>query len=368
MSDQTYILAPEAVTVHISVEPVMVAVDFLSDMANLDYLSGVNQRLVEVHDSLTPERRNINRVIMNGLFATITPRRSFPDMPAYVEYLAKENPLVLRDRAIDWMCTEEWEGIQPLTKEQVLDSDLYLSRLEQYYLAKKAEKGHKFDREFHVEVHKLLSNPVEMQKVIIEHLSYMWDNVLAAEWRRVRPMVEESVEAFQEMDFSGMSALEAIRTITGRDMSQIWPEWSQNLIFVPSPYIGPYVGRWEGADKDTTWVIFGARLPEGARIKSPALSRSELVVRLNALADDTRLRIVELLTSYDELCAQNIITMLDLSQSAASRHLRQLTATGYLIERRKEVSKCYALNKERFDDTMRAVRRFARMNRVVGMF
>jgi ArsR family transcriptional regulator, arsenate/arsenite/antimonite-responsive transcriptional repressor len=95
-------------------------------------------------------------------------------------------------------------------------------------------------------------------------------------------------------------------------------------------------------------------------VTSPALSRSELLVRLSALADDTRLQILELLTQHDELCAQDVIEMLDLSQSAASRHLRQLTATGYLLERRREVAKCYSLNPQRVDDTLRALKRFLR--------
>jgi DNA-binding transcriptional ArsR family regulator len=49
---------------------------------------------------------------------------------------------------------------------------------------------------------------------------------------------------------------------------------------------------------------------------------------------------------------------LDLSQSATSRHLKQLSATGYLIERRCEGAKCYALNEDRVDDTMRAISGF----------
>jgi DNA-binding transcriptional ArsR family regulator len=368
MSDQTYILAPEAVNVHISVEPVFVVMDFLSDMAHLDHLSGINQRILEINETLTPERRLINRVIFGDLYAAITPRRSWADMAAYIDHLAKMDPITLRNNAIQWMCEKDHEGMPKLTLDQALDQETYLNWMEESFVQKKNEKGIKYDREYYEEVHNWLTDPVTTQKRIVEHFTFMWDNYLAAEWRRTRPMVEESVEAFQELDYSGLSALEAIRTITGRDMSQIWPEWPQNLIFVPSPYIGPYVGRWEAETEDTLWVIFGARLPEGARIKSPALSRSELTVRLNALADDTRLRIIELLTQYDELCAQDIINLLDLSQSAASRHLRQLTATGYLVERRKEVSKCYALNKERFDDTMRAVRRFIRVNRTVGMF
>ena len=91
---------------------------------------------------------------------------------------------------------------------------------------------------------------------------------------------------------------------------------------------------------------------------TPSLGRSELLVRLNALADDTRLHILELLTREEELCAKDIMQTLNLSQSAASRHLRQLTATGFLNERRQETAKCYNLSAERIDDTLDALARF----------
>jgi ArsR family transcriptional regulator len=68
---------------------------------------------------------------------------------------------------------------------------------------------------------------------------------------------------------------------------------------------------------------------------------------MNALADDTRLRILEILTKHDELCAQDIIEELGLSQSSVSRHLSQLSATGFLVERRRDVNKCYSLNVDR---------------------
>jgi DNA-binding transcriptional ArsR family regulator len=58
------------------------------------------------------------------------------------------------------------------------------------------------------------------------------------------------------------------------------------------------------------------------------------------------------------LYAQEVIELLDLSQSAASRHLRQLTATGYLLEGRGEGGKRYSLNRARVEDTLQAVRQF----------
>jgi DNA-binding MarR family transcriptional regulator len=73
------------------------------------------------------------------------------------------------------------------------------------------------------------------------------------------------------------------------------------------------------------------------------------------MADDTRLRILRLIAEEGEKRSQEIKRELDLSQSAASRHLKQLSATGYLAERRCEGAKCYSLNMDRVEDTLKAV-------------
>jgi DNA-binding MarR family transcriptional regulator len=65
-----------------------------------------------------------------------------------------------------------------------------------------------------------------------------------------------------------------------------------------------------------------------------------------------------LLSQQGELCSKDIISELDLSQSAASRHLQQLSATGYLSERRVEGAKCYSLSLERIQDTFQALEYF----------
>jgi DNA-binding transcriptional ArsR family regulator len=104
--------------------------------------------------------------------------------------------------------------------------------------------------------------------------------------------------------------------------------------------------------------LFGARLPQGSTVDAPDLSRSELLVRLSALADDTRLRILQLLKEEGELCSQDMQQRLELSQSAGSRHMQQLSATGYVRERRVEGQKCYSLNEERIEDTLLALSHF----------
>jgi len=171
-------------------------------------------------------------------------------------------------------------------------------------------------------------------------------------------MLRESVRAFSRLDFSEMSKLEAARTITGQDMEG-WEsklETEHPLVFVPNAHIGPYLSRFHQGE--AMGFVFGARLPSGSQVVAPDLSRAEIVVRLGALADDTRLSILRSVTENEELSSQEIIRRLDLSQSAASRHLKQLSATGYLSERRCQGAKCYRLNPERIEDTLRAVSSF----------
>jgi len=52
------------------------------------------------------------------------------------------------------------------------------------------------------------------------------------------------------------------------------------------------------------------------------------------------------------------MTRLELSQSAVSRHLKQLSATGYLNERRCDGAKCYTLDPKRIEDTLHAISLF----------
>ncbi|MBC7870249.1 MAG: winged helix-turn-helix transcriptional regulator, partial [Chitinophagaceae bacterium] len=228
------------------------------------------------------------------------------------------------------------------------------------YAHKWNEKGEEFDGRVFEDAYPLLIDPPAMQATIVEHLRFMWDEYLQQEWKRVLPMLQDSADAFRQIDFNGQTAIQAARVVTGRNLSGIWEDLdrAESVVFVPSAHIGPYVSMFHHDQQ--IYVLFGARMPEGVKMRSAALTRSELLVRLSALADDTRLTILELLTERDELCAQDIITLLNLSQSSASRHLRQLTATGYLVERRREVAKCYSLNPDRLSDTILALRTFVR--------
>lgn len=58
-------------------------------------------------------------------------------------------------------------------------------------------------------------------------------------------------------------------------------------------------------------------------------------VFFKALSDETRLRIVLLLTQESELCVCELMAALEDSQPKVSRHLAQLRACGLLADRRQ---------------------------------
>ena len=76
------------------------------------------------------------------------------------------------------------------------------------------------------------------------------------------------------------------------------------------------------------------------------MNQTELLNRFKALADENRIKILELLRDEGELSTQDLMERLRLSKSAASRHLRLLRANSFIDEIRAAdgVKKFYRLN------------------------
>jgi ArsR family transcriptional regulator len=63
-----------------------------------------------------------------------------------------------------------------------------------------------------------------------------------------------------------------------------------------------------------------------------------------SLADETRLKILWLLMAEEELCVCDIMGVLGITQSKASRHLRYLYYLGWVTDRREGVWMNYRLS------------------------
>lgn len=353
-------LLPRAqpVQITIALEPALNLLSSMLLLNSVETLSGLDEWVSGTAARLSPAQLHRNQVVLEGLYHAVFPERRWPSFTAYLDDLAATEPRVLRDRLMWYITRPSKQALGPggLPEQRaepavLLGSlDAYLDHLRAYFS--------EFDPAIETEAHALLNDPPAMHDLIVGHLREMWP-IVAPEWERVQPLLQESASALGQLDVARMSAEAAFRTIAGQAVDEKWGRLiasAAQIIFVPSAHLGPYLRVFK--NRRDIWVLFGARLPDGATSGYAALSRSDLLVRLGALTDDTRLRILALLSQHDELCAQDIMSSLDLTQSAASRHLRQLSATGYVTERRREIAKCYSLNRDRLGDTFRALERF----------
>jgi DNA-binding transcriptional ArsR family regulator len=318
---------------------------------------GLGDWVTRTAAALTDEERRTGKLIFIGLYYAVLPEENWPSFPAFLDHLASCDPTLLRDRILKAyveiaLLTGTARQESDLNTRAALESvDAYLSFLRECF------DTDVIDEELETQAYSYMIDPTAMQELIITFLRGIWDRFLAAEWERVNPVLQKAVTAFQQIDLRTLSRFEAAGLITDQAVEDCpWApalERMEHVVFVPTMHIGPYVATLRSLT--TLWVFFGARIPENVPFHAPDLSRAEIVVRLDALADDNRLRILKLVSERGELRSQEIIDSLSLSRSAASRHLKQLSANGYLTERRCNGAKCYKLNPERIRGTLRAI-------------
>jgi DNA-binding transcriptional ArsR family regulator len=347
----------------IALEPAQNAFNSLTMMSKKKKRSAFSGWLQETWDSMTSEEQNNHMVVMSGLHYVVSPKRSYSSFNTYITDLAASDPVTLRDEMLDMYARIDPESEICTLAEETPDYDKasVLSSFEAYmeFLCEHFDVNY-IDIEIERQAYSYAIDPPAMQAFIISHLRHMWERYMAPEWERVNPMLKDAVRAFQQINFQGMSNMEAAQLVIDQEPDpclQAALEKAERVVFIPSAHIGPHVGRFTFND-GTLGIIFNARLPKGVVIDAPDLSRNELLVRLIALADDNRLRILKHVADNGEQRSQDIMRALNLSQSAASRHLKQLSATGFLCERRCEGAKCYRLNSERLDETLDATRTF----------
>ena len=279
----------------------------------------------------------------------------------YLDNLEATPPSELRERLLkayaETCLTEEAKKDigQPVNWEEVLSS------AKNYVEFLRSRFGDEAtDEEVETRAYDYVIDPVALKQLVTGHIRWFWKNYLQTEWTRVRPMLEESAKAFNQIDFSDMTRTEMIEYVTGKEITET--KWggqllqAKELIFIPNAHFGPYIRAAKIGDN--FYIYFGAHLPEGSDIRVPELDRAEIVSRVSALADDTRLQILQLIAEKGEMRSQEIMEVINLSQPSVSRYLSQLTAAGFLQERRANGAKAYILNEDRIEKTLKAVSAF----------
>ncbi len=349
----------QAMPVRVALEPVYNALNSFSLLNLIEQLPGLNMWVVQTASALTPELRHANRLVFEGLRDALTPEPDVSDFPSYLKDLTEQDPLVIRDRLLERLRSRFSRRVSSDNSSTAPDAARLLDDVQAYLTCVEyVQVDTPFDSALQGEVHALLKNPPAMHRLIISHLEQMWKTTFAAEWKRVHTSLGWQVGMFTHSLDDEATVAETFRMFTGRglpaDVSGRLTD-AQEIILIPSWHTGRNVTTWEN---DTGLRLFFSEPPnyDVGALRSAPVGRGELRARLDALADDTRLRIIELLVQHDELHAQDILAFLDLSQSSVSRHLKQLVAMKYLYERRGEgANKTYRLSSFYFERTAHAL-------------
>lgn len=317
-------------------------------------LPGLSNWLVDRRREMSKKQKFQHTLVVIGFYHVIAPDDSVVTFPEHIQRLAQTDPEVLLQKMLSVyvrLGVEHGRSADVDWKSVLASAENYIAFLKERFGPEAVMD------DIEAKAYEYIKDPPAMKALVVNHLQKMWDEAFQAEWMRVEPMLKESVKAFQSTDFSKMDRFEAARFVTGQDLDEEkWKpglERANRIIFIPNAHIGPYVSRLP--DEKDLIILFGARQPEDATIRVPELDRADIVTRLSALADDTRLQILQMIRDTEEMRAQEIIEATGLSQPSVSRYLGQLTATGYLQERRINGAKAYSLNRDRIAKTLKAV-------------
>lgn len=321
---------------------------------------GIHEWITKTRAQMTTEERDRHRLVIIGFHYAILPRKTGMTFEAYLQDLESTPPSELRERLLTAYADVCLTG-NPQATSQPVDWDEILLSAERYVEFLRSRFGDELtDQEMETHAYQYVIDPAALKQLITGHLRWFWKNYMEAEWNRVRPMLEETARAFNRIDFSGMSRREIVEYVTGTEINE--SKWGDELnqtregVFIPNAHFGPYIRATRIADK--FFIYFGAHMPEGSDVRVPELDRAEIVSRISALADDTRLQILQMIAENGEMRSQEIMERIDLSQPSVSRYLSQLTAAGYLQERRANGAKAYVLNRDRTEKTLKALHAF----------
>jgi DNA-binding transcriptional ArsR family regulator len=350
----------------VMLEPALNAFGSMLLISKAEDEPGIHEWVTKSRLQMTNEERFRHKLVTIGFHYAILPQTPGITFETYLAQLDATPPSEFRERllnAYSEICLTK-EAQKGMSTNVAWDEVLISAK--NYVEFLKSRFGDELtDEEVETRAYEYVIDPAALKQLITGHIRWFWKNYLEAEWARVRPMLEESARAFNLVDFSEMTRVEIIEYVTGKDIRSEtkWEsKWgdgllkANELIFIPNAHIGPYIR----ADKvrDDFYIYFGAHLPEGSKTRIPELDRAEIVSRISALADDTRLQILRMIAEKGEMRSQEIMEAINLSQPSVSRYLSQLTAAGYLQERRANGAKAYILNKDRIEKTLKAVSAF----------
>jgi DNA-binding transcriptional ArsR family regulator len=213
----------------------------------------------------------------------------------------------------------------------------------------------------------LILDPIQLKERTIGLFRGVWEHGYGADYAAALPMLTEAARLGAGTADRGFGL--AFADLTGSrppgSLIALLAD-AETVVFCPSLHIGSFISY---INYPPALIVFydalglinrvntGIVAPPVEPIAPPKgrLGADELVEPLRALADPTRLRILDALAN-GELYAQEIVNRLGIAQSAVSRHLAQLERCGVVGVHAKRGMKYYAINPEQLDALATAIR------------
>lgn len=316
------------------------------------------------HEELTlsEEEGKEIEIVFNGLYHGVIPNRLFSDFPSYLKYLKSCDPREIRDRILSFYIEKHnWKNgtMKDLDAEEIREEILSSSDKFLDFLAGGFDPSH-YDVEIERISYSLLNNPPVMQERITDLLSALWDNHFRKRWDQKREDLEDFIKRSDISYLRNMTKKEAISHMTGIELHSgkmdFFLKDNPPIEFIPSYDVENGYSKIYSAG--TLFIFFDPVQFEKRRLNAQLGSLDELSRKLDAIADPNRLNILKYIMGNGEACSQDILKDMGFSQSAVSRHLKMLSDSGILTERRQMSAKCYRVNGEYIQNILSSVTGF----------
>lgn len=196
------------------------------------------------------------------------------------------------------------------------------------------------------EVAELALAPEQLKARTVSLIERFWYECYEAEYQRVLPEMRRALRQARSTTYPNVSI--AFEELSGHRLPEevlLALPHVERVTFCPSYHLGNFAQFILYQPELILYFNCQRTSAVTQPVRETGIS-ADLLPGLRALADGTRLRIIEMLQD-GELYAQEIVGRLGISQSAVSRHLGMLEAADIVTVRPHNGAKYYAINARR---------------------
>ncbi len=214
----------------------------------------------------------------------------------------------------------------------------------------------------------LLADPATFTQQFVDLLEDYWQLAFAREWRSAEPRLRRAVTESELL-----LATAGIWSVLGRLPPHCRANRAQRELHIDLPHehavdisasdplvLSPSLFVWPHllVNCDRPWprtLVYAT--PQQSREAQPRIPPEELLGALRALADDTRLRVLKLISEHPRT-TQELAPLVGLSPAGLSKTLRRLREAGLITGRRDGYYVVYSLAPDRLIAVSTAIHEF----------